>query len=304
MDYETSKVIDKIIDATQQSKEDKDAIESQRICYFRGHYDESWLLLPSIFRNILKRDSVVNYENRMYKDVTTMHHDSFKNCKTTFEKLCIMQHMGIPTRLLDITSNPLIALYFATHISEPIENSKEDKEEVNGKIHVFKIKPDNVKTYDSDTVSILSNLARMSKLEINKDDSEEIKRFLHFIRVEKSYFKNAIQYKHLNNHCEFVEPIKNTNRIIAQSGAFILFGSKKIKNENKYSLKDIDDNYFFEFIKNKKIVEHESIIIEGGLKEKIREELHKMNITEASIYNDLQGYAKYLKYYPELALHK
>lgn len=39
--------------------------------------------------------------------------ESFEKCKSHLEKLVEMQHYGLPTRLLDMTRNPLVALYFA-----------------------------------------------------------------------------------------------------------------------------------------------------------------------------------------------
>ena len=38
---------------------------------------------------------------------------SFSECKSALDYLVQMQHYGLPTRLLDMTTNPLVALYFA-----------------------------------------------------------------------------------------------------------------------------------------------------------------------------------------------
>lgn len=79
------------------------------ILLFRGQSDEKFELLPSIARNknfLLQERNLIEMAKYRLPDV-------FRNSFSPVELLALLQHHGIPTRLLDVTENALVALYFA-----------------------------------------------------------------------------------------------------------------------------------------------------------------------------------------------
>lgn len=82
--------------------------------------------------------------------------NEFAECKSTFERLVKMQHYGIPTRLLDITLDPLVALFFALY-KDP--KNHDDLSNEDAVVLVYKVPKGKICNYRSDKVSVVSNIS-------------------------------------------------------------------------------------------------------------------------------------------------
>lgn len=245
--------------------------------FYRGHSNRTkYRLEPSILRkdehgNYIYRDA----EDRMYRELLVSNSIDFQGDVYTLDRLVRMQHYSLPTRLLDITSNPLIALYFACK-----SNCDQD-----GEVIVFSMDLGQIKYFDSDTASCIANLTRLPKsskdaldfssLDIRKFNKlQSVKQLLHFVKEEKPFFEPRLEPRHLRSII-CVKGKHTNNRIAFQSGAFLLFG-------------------------------HDATLDEGGSPEisvqriavrnkvGVLRELDQLNINESTVFPYIENSAKYI----------
>ncbi|MCL1945418.1 MAG: FRG domain-containing protein [Firmicutes bacterium] len=189
---------------------------SKKNIFFRGQdkfYSDG--ITASIFRNDGK---FKEKEKDIFFKATTMFPHEFEELSLV-DKLAKMQHYGWPTRLIDFTTNPLVALYFACQ-----GNPKEG----NGVVFYTKsFEDEEILSYQSDRALLLSCLAKRS--------SEEQKIIKQFCMLLKRLCDNNI-YEHSGNN----ESLKNlwTYRINTDTLLVLdIFRDRFFRNNNYTSLK-------------------------------------------------------------------
>ena len=153
--------------------------------FFRGHGDKDWQMLPSIYR----AKHLIENEDKIIKDALTYCPDDFSPSDTFFEKLVKLQHYGYSTRLLDLTTNALVALYFSAW--------NKDHHDKNGELIVLDIPNEEIKYGDSDTVAILSAISLRNFLfniskAIENADADRILKEYEYKKKRKNVKKNNL----------------------------------------------------------------------------------------------------------------
>ena len=206
--------------------------------YFRGESLEFDELKPSVMRNPQQDMPPLKlFEAEMLTDLLTRQPDAFNGLDSTLSQWVMAQHHRLQTRLLDITRNPLVALFFASN----------DHQSDDGRLHVFAVPKSVIKPFNSDQVDLIANFAKLPRAKQNfilgkteekttRDAyppdadgphngqqvfAEAIDHLHAMIRRERPDHREQIDIRDLYR-VFIVEPQQIFDRIRAQSGAFLL----------------------------------------------------------------------------------
>lgn len=221
-------------------EDDYYAIQNSRndCVFYRGLTDFKYSCCPKIYRN----EKHVAIEDTTFREYRMRFPETFEG-KTAIESITIMQHFGCPTRLLDITTNPLVALFMACYSGfSLIDDSKSF-----GEILIFFprfINGDNeIKYYDSLRVAILSCL---TKLDFN----------------EKNALKKVLRRIHFNRKTirEFLE-MNMENNALTKSPRNIVLNTAELVNEAQKALK-----HLISIVKREQNIDCENILLSDLMK--------------------------------------
>lgn len=222
---------------------------------FRGLSDASYCLENSFLRNCGERPELEYHLLRNYRKYARTSEPNLTN--TQLRSLVLAQHHGLPTRLLDWTYSPFIAMHFAT--------SNTEKYDIDGVI--WKVDFVKVNSLIPEPLNILLTTEKCNAFTVEMLESE-------FLNLQK--FDEIIG----KGHVLFFEPPSIDDRIVNQFALFsIMTGATTVLDHWLAQHPEI----------------YQRIIIPSHLKWEIRDKLDQANITERVLFPGLDGLARWLK---------
>jgi hypothetical protein len=230
--------------------------------WFRGVGEESFDLLPSLYchPSIKLKEELFELEERLlnrFSERSVPFQSSHPS--NDWESLFLMQHYGIPTRLLDWTENPMVALFFA------LTKTKRDSSTgcVSSPCAVWILSPRlwNERTfahvtYKGGPLSIFD---------------QRLKSYTPLSGFDPPALPAAIYGIH------------NSPRIVAQRGVFTIFGSNINSMQQMFATETFSDQALVEYI------------IPANVTDAMLQKLYATGFTEAVMFPGLDGLAKETK---------
>ena len=245
--------------------------------YFRGESRNIWDLRPSVMR-----DGLIKFEKDMLTDLMIRQPDQFTGAHNAISQWVLAQHHGLKTRFLDITRNPLVALFHACE-HDPNEN---------GRLHIFAVPGNMIQPFNSDSVSVVANFSKLvqsdqemlltqTSSQLPHEYPDAMSRLFQLVREEKPYIEEPTLLANLFR-VFVIEPQQSSERIRAQSGAFLASAF-----HHRFERDEIA-----RFTSRFSIYAHYTPTIQASSKEGILSELRLLNITRETLFPGLDESAK------------
>lgn len=261
---------------------------------FRGESDFNYNLIPSILR-VKEEEKVYNlltYEKHMIKSFQKLVPNEFNEYESTIDLLSKMQHYGLPTRLLDFTFNPLIALYFSV-IDSPNKDAK---------IYVLSHRVELEEKYNfifDETFESFDGQVHLCNLSDKYFHSLLMDLEYGGLFSSKIYHPKYISQREINQSAVFLVPNYKVSRLeITEEGEqYIDLNEKDIKylSDMQENIRDIKSDYVLNYSElNCKLNDGNSLVLKipNDLKKNILYELSILNITDDFVFPELNNISK------------
>ncbi|MCE1167812.1 MAG: FRG domain-containing protein [Sphingobacteriia bacterium] len=235
---------------------------------FRGHQNSNWKLESSYDRSNLKKVGVTEQSllGSFRFTVSTLGLTNLPNSRLGW--LALMQHQGVPTRLLDFSFSPFIAAYFAF---EPCFTS-----------FYYHNDPDEMVSIWAVNYLSLQHQFDLEHMSVLKDAAE---------RAYESHYFNDDEYEVIMNNqnkfdtsCFLCSPILGNNRLVNQQGVFLSHNSNEQSLFQILTIAKYNNDNFSDLVYQINIPKSETYT---ALKY-----LFNMNIRPSILFPGLDGIAK------------
>ncbi len=264
--------------------------------YFRGQADRGWALCSYAMRHENTKDS----EGAMLNELVLRRPEDFSQNGSAFSWWVLAQHHGLPTRFLDLSRNPLVALF---HACESAEKREED-----GLLHVFAVPPNLIERFDGVRASIIANFARLDRskqvalLGARDEDSlvssvgpywPAMQELCELIGKENPRFGDYVDIRELLG-VFVIEPQHSLERLRAQSGAFLASALHERFEPAEIFGRD-GRGLGLGIGQGMPVYSHYEMLVPAGAKSSLLAELEMLDVTREKLFPGLDSAAEYVR---------
>ncbi|MCP4696230.1 MAG: FRG domain-containing protein [Gammaproteobacteria bacterium] len=266
----------------------QESLKRHRSSYvFRGLSDYEYPLTTTLARALEGEayDSADSIWHREYHLLRNFHKYSATTTplpgQSFWDQIAVAQHHSLPTRLLDWTFSPLVALHFAT-----CEMEHYDRDGVVWMINFVKLHGYIPKVLKDKIEEVRSTVFTAAMLD---EVTDSIKREPFYPKIEETLraFSRLAQSSDTEDFALFFEPTSIDERIVNQYALFSVTSDPSMRLDEWLKTKEADNQTTHPLWRR--------VIIPKELKWQLRNRLDQANITERILFPGLDGLASWLK---------